>query len=89
MSPLKTILLLRLAVYAFPFEGITPGQIHAPAMRQAFVDFHSHGLLLGGVTHAAVCHEPRPVMGSPAYSRLSAKGQRLFNLICNCQPEDV
>lgn len=89
MSPLKINLLLRLYVYAVPFEGMPLGQVHAPAMRDAFGYFRAHGLLADGVTHHSICNEPRPVMGTAAVSRLTEKGQRLVLALRAVNPEDV
>lgn len=89
MSPLKINLLLRLAVYAQPFEGLPLDQIHAWSMRDAFGYFRSHRLLADGVTHQSICDEPRPVMGTAVVSRLTEKGQRLVLALQDINPEDV
>lgn len=89
MSPLKIITLFRLYAYCVPFDDMPRGQVHAPAMLDAFAFFAKNGLLADGVTHTSVLDEPRPIMGSEVVSRLTEKGQRLVRALCSIEPGDA
>jgi hypothetical protein len=79
VSPLEIIALLNLHARAEPFADMPWRQAGAPAMRDAYRRFESHGLLAEGVNFDSV------YFGRAPHPFLSGKGLDVVRRLCEVQ----